>query len=111
MGDMMSHDIFISYSRRDIECMIQVSESLRVAGFKVWTDEGIEPGTESWKSALSSAIKNCKLVVVLFSPDSAESTWVNRELDFAELHRKKIYPLLLRGEPENAIPFGYTTFQ
>jgi hypothetical protein len=110
-GDRMSHDIFISYSRRDTETMIQVSDSLRAAGLKVWTDEGIEPGTESWKHALSSAIKSCKLVVVLFSPDSAESTWVHRELDFAEVHRKKIYPLLLRGEPENAIPFGYTTFQ
>jgi hypothetical protein len=107
----MSHDIFVSYSRRDTERMVQISERLRSAGFKVWTDEGIEPGTESWKQALSSAIKDCKIVVVLFSPDSAESTWVHRELDFAELHKKKIYPLLLRGEPAQSIPFGYTTFQ
>jgi TIR domain len=108
---VVSHDIFISYSRRDTERMSQVRDGLRAANFQVWTDEGIEPGTESWKQALSSAIKDCKYVVVLFSPDSAESAWVNRELDFAELHKKKIYPLLVKGEPEQSIPFGYTTFQ
>lgn len=107
----MSHDIFISYSRQDTERMQQVRDGLRETGLSVWTDEGIEPGTESWKRALSDAITGCTSVVVLFSPDAAQSTWVNRELDFAELHQKKIYPLLVRGEVKEALPFGYTTFQ
>lgn len=107
----MSHDIFISYSRRDTERMQAVRDGLREAGLTVWTDEGIEPGTESWKKALSDAITGCTTVVVLFSPDAAQSTWVNRELDFAELHQKKLYPLLVRGEIKDAVPFGYTTFQ
>jgi hypothetical protein len=38
-------------------------------------------------------------VVALFSPDSARSTWMNRELDFAELHQKKIFPLFVCGFP------------
>jgi hypothetical protein len=108
---IVSHDIFISYSRRDAERMVQVRDRLRGAGLQVWTDEGIEPGTESWKHSLSSAIKDCKWVVVLFSPESAASTWVSRELDFAELQKKKIFPLLVRGEVAEAIPFGFTTFQ
>lgn len=107
----MSHDIFISYSRRDNDRMGQVRDTLRESGLEVWTDEGIEPGTESWKGSISTAIKGCKAVVVLFSPDATLSTWVNRELDFAELHRKKIYPLLVRGELTESIPFGYTTYQ
>jgi hypothetical protein len=107
----MSHDIFISYSRRDSLVMGQVRDMLRESGFTVWTDEGIEPGSASWKLALSNAIIECSTVVVLFSPDAAKSTWVNRELDFAELHRKKIFPLLVRGEVQESLPFGYTTFQ
>lgn len=107
----MSHDIFISYSRRDTGRMQEVRDGLREAGLSVWTDEGIEPGTESWKKALSDAITGCTTVVVLFSPDAAQSTWVNRELDFAELHQKKLYPLLVRGEIKDAVPFGYTTYQ
>lgn len=107
----MSHDIFISYSRRDSERMGQVRDTLRGSGLEVWTDEGIEPGTESWKGSISGAIMGCKALVVLFSPDATQSTWVNRELDFAELHHKKIYPLLVRGELAESIPFGYTTYQ
>lgn len=107
----MRHDIFISYSRRDTERMGQVRDTLRGSGLEVWTDEGIEPGTESWKGSISSAITGCKALVVLFSPDATQSTWVNRELDFAELHHKKIYPLLVRGELAESIPFGYTTYQ
>lgn len=107
----MSHDIFISYSRRDTERMQQVRDTLLDAGLTVWTDEGITPGTESWKRSISDAITGCTSVVVLFSPDAAQSTWVNRELDFAELHNKKIYPLLVRGDEKASLPFGYTTFQ
>lgn len=105
------HDIFISYSRRDTVMMNRVTASLRDANFTVWTDEGIEPGTPSWKEALATAIKDCVYVVVLFSPDSAESTWVNRELDYAELHHKQIFPLLVHGDIADAVPFGYTTYQ
>jgi len=63
------------------------------------------------EKALSDAIRDCKSVVVLFSPDAAQSTWVNRELDFAEIQSKSIYPLLVRGKPKDALPFGYTTYQ
>ncbi len=105
------HDVFISYSRRDTEVMARVSQYLREAGLSVWTDEGIEPGTLSWKQSLSDAILDCKFVIVLFSPHAVESTWIHRELDFAELHGKKLYPLLVAGEPADSIPFGYTTYQ
>jgi len=56
----MSHDIFISYSRRDTERMQQIRDGLRAAGLTMWTDEGIEPGTQSWKkrSVMPSAIVN-----------------------------------------------------
>ena len=107
----MSHDIFMSYGREDQARMLDVRDALQKSGLTVWTDTGIKPGTESWKAAIATAIKGCKAVVVLFSPDSAQSTWVNRELDYAELHNKKIYPLLVRGNEAESVPFGYTTYQ
>ena len=107
----MSHDIFISYSRDDQQRMQHIRDALEESGLTVWTDTGIKPGTESWKQAIAAAIKGCKAVVVLFSPDAAQSTWVNRELDYAELHKKKIYPMLVRGNEAESVPFGYTTYQ
>ena len=44
-----SIDLFLSYSRKDSAAMRQVRELLRGAGLAVWTDEGLEPGTQSWR--------------------------------------------------------------
>lgn len=62
------HDIFISYSRADTPAMNRIVEALREAQFNVWTDQGIAPGTQSWRDMLGEAIINCGCVVVLFSP-------------------------------------------
>lgn len=45
------HDIFLSYSRTDTKTMQKVKQTLLDTGFSIWTDEGIEPGTPSWKDA------------------------------------------------------------
>jgi hypothetical protein len=107
----MTHNIFLSYSRRDNDIMQQVRDRLRAAGFSVWTDEGIETGTRSWKRAIEDAILNADCLVCLLSPDANQSEWVHAEIDFAELHGKKIYPVLARGDQRSAIPFGFATTQ
>ena len=63
----MSYDVFLSYSRQDTATMQQVRDTLRENGFIVWTDEGIEPGTPSWKVAIEDALLSTKSVVVLLS--------------------------------------------
>lgn len=107
----MTHDVFISYSHQDSESMAQVRNFLRENGLDVWTDEGIEPGTSSWKQAIENALLNTKSLIVLFSPDSTDSKWVRSELDFAELHKVQIFSLLVRGEEVDSVPFGYATHQ
>jgi hypothetical protein len=108
---MTQHDIFLSYSRTDTPMMQKVRDYLREQGFKVWTDEGIHAGTPSWKTAIEDAIREIRAVVVLFSPDSAQSKWVRAELDYAEAQNKPIFPLLVLGDASSAVPFGYTTYQ
>lgn len=110
-GVFMAHDIFLSYGREDASVMQQVEKTLREAGFTIWTDKGIAPGSPSWKAAIEQAILDARCVVVLFSPDSSESRWVRAELDYADSHRKPIYPLLVRGDATDAIPFGFTSYQ
>lgn len=107
----MSHDIFISYSHEDTEAMVQVRDFLRRNDLEVWTDEGIEPGTDSWKQAIEDALLSTNALLVLFSPGSANSKWVRSELDFAELHKVRIFSLLVHGDEVDAIPFGYATHQ
>ena len=107
----MEHDVFISYGREDSEMMKRVDQVLRGAGLTTWTDHGIHPGTPSWKVEIETAIRDAGCIVVLFSPDSAESRWVRAELDYADAQRKPIYPLLVRGDASQAVPFGFTSYQ
>lgn len=107
----MSHDVFLSYSRDDTTVMQRLRDDLRAAGLVVWTDESIEPGSSSWKSEIEAAIRGCGCLVVLLSPDAAQSKWVRAEIDFAESLHKPMYTLLVRGDETNAVPFGLTTHQ
>jgi hypothetical protein len=86
--------------------MKQVRDDLQRAGLKVWTDEGIEVGTVSWKESIETAIRNSETMVVLMSPASNDSTWVQREIDYADVQDVRILPLLIEGTPERSVPFA-----
>ncbi|MEO8607885.1 MAG: SUMF1/EgtB/PvdO family nonheme iron enzyme [Chloroflexota bacterium] len=107
----MEHHVFLSYSRKDMPVMKQLAHDLQVANLSIWTDEGIEPGTLSWTRTIENAILNAGCLVVILSPDAAQSRWVREELEFAQLQDKVIFLVLARGEERDAIPFGYSTFQ
>jgi hypothetical protein len=103
--------VFISYSRRDSDIMQVVRDRLRAAGFNVWTDENLEPGTPSWVQAIVSALYSSCAVVALLSPDACKSQWVERELIFAQQNEVPVYPLLVRGDQKNAVPILLITAQ
>ncbi len=107
-----NHEVFLSYSRRDEEPMRRVKVSLRDANLRVWVDEeGLEPGTRSWRRAVQEAIDRAGCVVVILSPHAKQSEWVEAELDYAESQKKTIFPVIISGNKSNAIPFGYTLAQ
>lgn len=107
----MEHDVFLSYSRRDADKMKQIRDMLRSSGITVWTDEGIETGTRSWKRSIEKAILDARYLVCLLSPDANQSEWVRAEIEFAELHDKHIFLVLVRGDKRDSIPFGFATMQ
>lgn len=97
-------DIFLSYSRRDSRLMRRVRADLRAEGFNVWTDENLKPGTPSWMQGIEAAIGSAMCIIVLLSPDSRKSEWVEKELSTAKIHRKQIIPLLARGDERTSVP-------
>ncbi len=106
------HHVFLSYSRQDYHAMLQVHNFLVYEGLHVWVDKrGIEPGDQSWKLEIENGIKHSGCLVILLSPDAAKSKWVREELDFAQAQGKKVFPVLVKGDETNAIPFGLTTTQ
>ena len=96
--------IFLSYSRADAAVMKRVRKVLNKHDIKVWTDEGLSPGTESWKTTIEEAIRSATGMVVILSPRSYKSKWVKRELGYAIAQGLKIFPILASGDESNAIP-------
>ncbi len=86
-------DIFISYSSKDREKAVQLTDLLISAGLSVWIDQsGIEVAT-SWSGEIVDAIDNCNALIVLLSPNSVQSKNVVREVSLAFEKNKKILPL------------------
>lgn len=86
--------IFISYSRKDLTFVKQLANDLRQVGFEVWYDlSGLEAG-KNWGREIQAALHNSQVLIVVISPNSLESRWVEREYLFAEKLNLKIIPIL-----------------
>lgn len=106
-----SVDVFLSYSRKDIAAMRVVQDILHDAGFAVWTDEGLEPGTPSWQEAIAEAISQAGALVVILSPNSHASQWVKNEIGFAQVRDKAVIPLLIGGDAAGVVPINLINVQ
>jgi hypothetical protein len=98
--------IFISYSRRDIGFVRRLAGDLEKAGYDVWWDLTDLRGGDDWPRVIPAAIEDSQFVIVVLSPNSAISDWVQKEYTQALGLRKKIIPIMLRPSP---VPFPLNT--
>ena len=104
MNQLPTSQVFISYSRRDDVVTRRIVAFLRKQGLKVWVDnEKLTPGTPIWEAEIEKAIKAASAIVVMLSPDSKDSEWVRREITLADHYRKRVFPVLVRGDEETSI--------
>ena len=86
--------VFISYSRKDLAFVERLAENLQAAGLQVWYDlSGLDVGTR-WGRDIQDAIEQCQCFVVVLSPNSVDSEWVEKEFMYANSLKKRIIPLL-----------------
>lgn len=88
--------VFVSYSRRDLSFVEQITADLKNAGFDVWYDISGIGGGSRWRSEIENALRKSQFVLVVLSPDSIASEWVEREFLFASHLKLKIIPLMYR---------------
>jgi len=89
--------IFISYSRKDQDYVNMLVEALRKQELPWWLDNKIDY-RDQWTREIEENLKKCQVFLLVMSPSSKESDWVQRELTFAQDLKKPIFPLLLAGE-------------
>jgi hypothetical protein len=98
--------IFISYSRKDIGFVRKLAGDLEKAGYEVWWDLTDLRGGDDWPRVIPAAIESSQYVIVVLSPNSALSDWVEKEYTQALSLRKKIIPIMLA---RSGVPFALNT--
>lgn len=93
--------VFISYSREDFGFAEFVAAKLRERGAEVFIDYASLLAGENWISRIGKEIKQRDYVVLILSPRSVISNWVQDEIAYARHHYKTIVPLLLESVSED----------
>lgn len=89
--------MFLSYAHGHDDAYVQrLAEFLQGSGLAVWYDREVVSGHD-WARVIKSQLETSAAVVVVMSPDSEASTWVRRELNYAEQLDRPTFPLLIRG--------------
>ena len=98
--------IFVSYSRKDIDFARKLAGDLEKAGYDVWWDLTDLRGGDDWVKTIPAAIASSQHVIVVLTPDAIESEWVRKEYTQALSLHKKIIPILLKP---GSVPFALNT--
>ena len=95
--------LFISYAHEDSEFADELRKHLvpleRNAILSVWSDKGIQPGT-NWENDIKRQIQHSDVVVVLVSSDYLASVFSEREMleavEAANAKGTRLVPIILR---------------
>lgn len=89
-------NIFISYSRKDIDLAQKIVSALAENNLDTWVDWRSIPKGEDWKNEIYRGIEAAETFIFLMSPDSAQSEICNEEIAHAMENNKRIVPIVIR---------------
>lgn len=98
--------VFLSYDRDDTETARLVAAALDQGGHDVWWDQHIRGGTQ-YSKVIEEALEKADTVVVLWSRNSIDSTWVRDEAA-AGRDSGRLVPVTIDGANP---PLGFRQFQ
>lgn len=97
-------DVFISYARDDRPIAARLATTLEHAGYSVWWDRNIAPGSH-WSDEIEEQLVSSKCVVVVWSANSIRSVFVKDE---ATRGQDKLIQVTLDN---TSIPIGFGQIQ
>lgn len=118
----MNYNAFISYRHSDLDMFVAKQVHKRLETFKVphkvkketgmkkiervFRDQEELPIGSNLSDNISQALENSEFLIVICSPRTPESYWVQTEIKtFIEMHdRDHVLAVLIEGEPEESFP-------
>ncbi len=86
--------IFLSHSHKDNDWCSVFVEELKRYGVDVWYDkQGLYVGAK-WRETIEAELAGCDIFLVVLTPDSWSSAWVQDELTLAMSHQKRVVGVL-----------------
>lgn len=125
MEKQYTYDAFISYRHSDLDKFVAENLHKRLEAFRlplsvsrkkykgtkthiqrIFRDKDELPIASDLASPILTALKQSEFLIVICSPRTSESVWVQREIEtFISLHgRDHILAVLIEGEPIDAFP-------
>jgi hypothetical protein len=96
----MAHDVFLSHSSKDKEVVDITCAFLEKEGIRCWmAPRNIRPGS-SWGSAIVHAIRDARVMVLVFSTHANTSPQIKREVERAVHFNSTVIPMRV----ENIMP-------
>lgn len=104
-ADQMAR-VFLSYAREDVETARKLAGALADAGQTVWWDRHVHGGA-NFSEEIDRELKNAQVVMVIWSPTSIASAWVQDEAAEGRDSGRLIPATLESAKP----PLGFRQFQ
>lgn len=96
---MNNPDVFISYSRQDLDLVERLEQMLKIDGRQVFRDSvSIQPG-DLWEDEILKSLRGSRQVVVFWCCHASESKWVGIEIEESLSQRKRVIPVPLCRKP------------
>lgn len=99
-------NIFISYSRNNLEIAEKIVSVLAESKLDTWIDWKSIPKGEKFEQEIYQGIEGATVFLFLVSPNSVQSDWCQKEISHALRNNKRIIPILIQDTDEKFIPAG-----
>jgi hypothetical protein len=108
----MSASIFISFASQDHRVAMTLCQALESRGFKCWiSGRDIQPG-ENFQISIVRAIRQAKIMLLVFTSNSNNSEEMNKELALASQSKLIVVPLRIEDvTPNDAFAYEFATRQ
>ena len=93
-------DVFISYSRRDIEFVRYLFDQLQAHDRQPWADWQDIPPTADWLAEIYRGIEAANTFLFVISPESVKSEICTLEIEHAVQHNKRLVPVVWQETAE-----------